>query len=68
MYKKYSQVVLEGENLSVFGIFHHNSVADRWEITNPIAFVKPAEGSLQPVVDHLQSEQVMNILGMTGIL
>ena len=39
-YTKYSEVVYEGDKLSVFGTFVFNPFANRWEIDNPLAFIK----------------------------
>ncbi len=46
LYRKYSQIVYEGDNLKVFGTFQFNPYANRWEIDNPIAFIQGGKSEL----------------------
>jgi hypothetical protein len=62
-YTKYSEIVYEGDNLSVFGTFKYNTLADRWEIETPLAFIR---GSKDDYLNHLFWEKLWTISGILG--
>ncbi|CDW77491.1 UNKNOWN [Stylonychia lemnae] len=60
-YTKHSQVVYEGENLSVFGTFQLNTYTNKWEIDNPIAFF---DGTKDFIMSQLSSDKLWNALSI----
>ena len=41
-YNRYSEIVYEGDNVNVFGVMTYNSHTDSWDMTKPLAFIKPS--------------------------
>ena len=39
-YSKHSEIVYEGDQLTVFGVFSYNLFTKQWELDKPIAFLK----------------------------
>jgi len=62
-YTKCSEVVYEGDTLSVFGTFQYNNYTNKWEIDNPIAFF---DGSKDFIESHLKSDKIWNALAILG--
>ena len=50
---RYSSVVYEGDELSLFGIAKYNKFHGIWEITKPISIMKEGFGK---VISHLNRE------------
>ena len=59
IYKKYSQVILEGDSVTIFGIMRFNIYSGGYEMEKPIAFMK---GSKVDLLSTITSWKVGNYL------
>lgn len=53
-YTTHSEIILEGENLSVFGLLNYNLSADEFTIDNPIGFIQ--NGKKEELLGKLSDE------------
>jgi hypothetical protein len=61
LYNRYSTLVYEGDKLKIFGILAYNTIANRWEIENPLAFLN---GSKDEYISYLTWGMVSNVFGI----
>ena len=60
-YTRYSSIVYEGDEVSIFGVAKFNMSQSIWEITKPIAIMKEGCGKF---ISHLNREQLYCYLGI----
>ena len=64
VYKRYSQIVYDGDDLNVFGYISYNKYTDSWELTKPLAFIK--KGCEEAYTNTLGSEKMWEGVKFVG--
>lgn len=56
LYRRYSQIIYEGDKLEVFGLFNYCQASDQWMLTKPLCFAKGE--SIKDYISSLTWNQV----------
>ena len=59
LYHKYSEIVYEGNELSIFGVLTFNNFTETWEFEKSLAFLNTAKSDL---IEMYQQEKIWNIV------